>query len=181
MLHIMMRHMQLIFRDAKSKNVISPSYIAKRLHRIGRTLRLGRQEDAHEFARLLLEAIHNDELKLAGVKENAPGRIAETSMVHTFFGGYLRSQLQYVMLCSAQSPQPCLPPPSGLDSLSGLRALTMDHGPCHVCMCMHCSCPSCGYNSNTYDAMLDLELELSKRITTVNQALQHFAVRPHNK
>lgn len=126
MLHIMMRHMQLIFRDAKSKNVISPSYIAKRLHRIGRTLRLGRQEDAHEFARLLLEAIHKDELKLAGVKENAPGRIAETSMVHTFFGGYLRSQLQYVMLCSAQSPQPCLPPPLRL-GLSQRVACT-DHG-----------------------------------------------------
>ena len=40
----------------------------------------------------LLEAVHRTELKNVGVKENSPNRLAETTVIHRIFGGYLRSQ-----------------------------------------------------------------------------------------
>ena len=62
----------------------------------------GRQEDAHEFLVHLLDAMHDGELREAGINPNASGwrdrlpvpRLDETTLIHRIFGGYFRSQVQ---------------------------------------------------------------------------------------
>lgn len=70
--------------------VVSPASIVKNLRAIGRSFRLGRQEDAHEFARYLIEAMQKDSLR----GRKVPAAVAETSFVSQVFGGCLRSQVK---------------------------------------------------------------------------------------
>lgn len=58
---------------------------------IGRQFRLGRQEDAHEFLRYLIEAMQK--VCLHGVDPKLDHRVKETSLVHSIFGGYLQSKI----------------------------------------------------------------------------------------
>eukprot|EP01138_Halocafeteria_seosinensis_P006115 gb/GECG01006252.1/.p1 GENE.gb/GECG01006252.1/~~gb/GECG01006252.1/.p1 ORF type:complete len:762 (+),score=90.99 gb/GECG01006252.1/:1-2286(+) len=75
------------------KGAIKPIPIIKRLPFINRSFSIGRQEDAHEFLRCLLYALHKAELKNAGLKESKAGRRGETTSIHTICGGYLRNQV----------------------------------------------------------------------------------------
>ena len=114
---------------AKAPSVaLAPRSIVSNLRRIGKAFRLGRQEDAHEFLRQLLDSMHRADLCRHGLPPTACGRRAETSTIHRVFGGYLRSQLK---------------------------------------------CGDCGYCSNTYDAFLDLCLEL-RRAHDLGEALSDF-------
>jgi ubiquitin carboxyl-terminal hydrolase 36/42 len=63
------------------------------LRKIGSHFRQGRQEDAHEFARLLMESMHTADLRAARVSVSPYSRIAQTGVVHGMFGGHLRSQV----------------------------------------------------------------------------------------
>jgi ubiquitin C-terminal hydrolase len=78
----------------RSRDAIAPNGIVRRLSLIGRKLRLGRQEDAHEFLRLLLDAFQKEELRLLGIKESGPRELVENTYVHHMFGGYFRNQLK---------------------------------------------------------------------------------------
>jgi ubiquitin carboxyl-terminal hydrolase 36/42 len=53
--------------------------------------RLGRQEDAHEYLRCVLDAMHEAFLK--PLKPKPPPELAVTTFVHRIFGGKLRSQV----------------------------------------------------------------------------------------
>ncbi|TFJ82051.1 hypothetical protein NSK_006717 [Nannochloropsis salina CCMP1776] len=81
-------------RREGGRSPISPKAIVGNLKALNRHFRVGRQEDAHEFLRHLLDALQNGCLQAARVKSNAPGRLAETTFVHRIFGGYLRSQVR---------------------------------------------------------------------------------------
>ncbi|CAN0517500.1 unnamed protein product, partial [Laminaria digitata] len=72
---------------------ISPKVVVQNLRMIGKQFRLGRQEDAHEFLRHLLDKMVDCCLKRRGVKSSAPNRLAETTPINRIFGGYLRSQV----------------------------------------------------------------------------------------
>jgi ubiquitin C-terminal hydrolase len=76
------------------KTAIRPSNIVQNIKRIGKHFRPGRQEDAHEFLRLLLDSIHEDILKLKGIKSKGGGRIAETTLISRVFGGHIRNELK---------------------------------------------------------------------------------------
>lgn len=52
------------------------------------------QEDSHELLRRLLEHACRSALRVAGVREGAPGRLDETTALHRIFGGYFRNQLR---------------------------------------------------------------------------------------
>jgi ubiquitin carboxyl-terminal hydrolase 36/42 len=73
---------------------IRPSNVVNHLRSIGRRLRLGQQEDAHEFLRLLLDSFHKSELKIRGLKESDARALVEDTFVHHIFGGYFRNQIR---------------------------------------------------------------------------------------
>ena len=80
-----------MFRDRL--DAFAPNSIAKSISALGRQFRVGRQEDSHEFIRCLLERMCRASLRAAGVKEGAPNRLDETTVLHQIFGGYFRNQV----------------------------------------------------------------------------------------
>ena len=73
-----------------SSRSLAPMSVVKNLRHIARSFRVGRQEDAHEFSRYLLEA-----MQAAAVgSRQLPAGVAETSFVSRVFGGRLRSQIR---------------------------------------------------------------------------------------
>eukprot|EP01116_Phalansterium_solitarium_P013976 TRINITY_DN31453_c0_g1_i1.p1 TRINITY_DN31453_c0_g1~~TRINITY_DN31453_c0_g1_i1.p1 ORF type:complete len:920 (+),score=284.56 TRINITY_DN31453_c0_g1_i1:25-2784(+) len=72
---------------------VSPKDIVRNLRSISKQLKPGRQEDAHEFLRFVID--HMQTSALGGLKPNQmEPRVAETTVVHRIFGGYLQSQVQ---------------------------------------------------------------------------------------
>lgn len=55
-------------------------------------MRVGRQEDSHEFIRYVIEAMQQS--LLFGYDSKLDSRIKETTLIHQIFGGYLRSQIK---------------------------------------------------------------------------------------
>jgi ubiquitin C-terminal hydrolase len=63
------------------------------IRRVGKQFRPMRQEDAHEYLRQLVDCMHEEVLKVHGVKLS-DGRIAETTFISRVFGGKLCSELK---------------------------------------------------------------------------------------
>ncbi len=137
---------------ASQSRAIAPTLITEKLRQIGKRLRLGRQEDAHEFLRLLLDGFQRAELRLAGLKESSHRALVEATFVHNMFGGYFRNQLKYVNCACAAG-------------LSGS----------HFSWCA-CRCPGCGFASNSYEAFLDVSVEVPKNDMKLLDLLGHFTV-----
>eukprot|EP00770_Monocercomonoides_exilis_P008562 MONOS_8520.1-p1 / transcript=MONOS_8520.1 / gene=MONOS_8520 / organism=Monocercomonoides_exilis_PA203 / gene_product=Ubiquitin carboxyl-terminal hydrolase 36 / transcript_product=Ubiquitin carboxyl-terminal hydrolase 36 / location=Mono_scaffold00323:52834-55595(+) / protein_length=754 / sequence_SO=supercontig / SO=protein_coding / is_pseudo=false len=78
--------------SSRSRSCVQPSIIAKNLPRLNKGLRLGRQEDAHEFIRGALESAHSKLLPKTKVK--IPPKVEATTVIHQIFGGYLQSQVR---------------------------------------------------------------------------------------
>ncbi|KAI9592797.1 hypothetical protein BDF19DRAFT_387976, partial [Syncephalis fuscata] len=72
-------------------HAVRPGRIVGRLRAIAKHMRLGRQEDAHEFLRYLVDAMQTS--CLVDYESNIDQRLKETTMVYRVFGGYLRSQV----------------------------------------------------------------------------------------
>eukprot|EP00980_Cylindrotheca_fusiformis_P004082 scaffold880_cov132-Cylindrotheca_fusiformis.AAC.78 len=97
------------FSEVDRGGAIAPKSIVKALPTIGTCgskngykFRPGRQEDAHEFLVHLLDAMHDGELRAAGINQQISGwrdrlpvpRLDETTFIHRVFGGYFRSQVR---------------------------------------------------------------------------------------
>ncbi|KAJ1979189.1 hypothetical protein H4R34_002923 [Dimargaris verticillata] len=93
------RHITRCF-DTGQKSAICPKLIVSRLKLIAKHMRLGRQEDSHEFLRYVIDAMQNACLRSYDAKMDS--RIKETSFVHGVFGGYLQSQIK-CSVCHADS------------------------------------------------------------------------------
>ncbi|KAJ1975994.1 hypothetical protein H4R35_002893 [Dimargaris xerosporica] len=85
------RHIIRCF-DSGQKGAICPKLIVSRLKLIAKHMRLGRQEDSHEFLRYVIDAMQNACLRSYDAKMDS--HIKETSFVHGVFGGYLQSQIK---------------------------------------------------------------------------------------
>lgn len=89
------KHVQEIF---DSRSAVTPRDILSRLKNISKNLQVGRQEDAHEFLRAFLDACSRSFIPERGKKEKQQDAmamaIANTTLVHQIFGGYLRSQVR---------------------------------------------------------------------------------------
>ncbi|KAI9249829.1 hypothetical protein EDC94DRAFT_637164 [Helicostylum pulchrum] len=87
-------HVRRCLKDPKSFTpgaAILPSYFTSNLKAISKTLRLGRQEDAHEFYMFLLSAFQKS--ATAGLGK-LPLKVEQTTLIHQIFGGRLRSQVK---------------------------------------------------------------------------------------
>lgn len=73
---------------------ISPRVLCQNIRHISKCFKIGRQEDAHEFTRYLLEAMQQACLEPS--KKVLPPQ-SETTFVHQAFGGRLRSQVTIIM------------------------------------------------------------------------------------
>ncbi|KAG9018193.1 hypothetical protein FRB90_011891 [Tulasnella sp. 427] len=108
----------------------NPKNITQKLPLIAKGMRIGRQEDAHEFLRYLVDACQKVCLQKYPEKERP--QHAETTFVFNVFGGKTRSRV---------------------------------------------TCKRCGHNSDTFETCLDLSLDLSLGVTTVEEALAAY-VKP---
>lgn len=79
----------LVFK--KGRKVVAPKGVVVNLRSISKRFRPGRQEDSHEFIRFVLDTMQKN--IVSGYKK-VEQRVAETSVVHRIFGGYLRSQVK---------------------------------------------------------------------------------------
>ncbi|CAI5723256.1 unnamed protein product [Hyaloperonospora brassicae] len=123
----MSRLVQLVHGPA-SVRVLQPKELVMNVRHISKRFRIGRQEDSHEFFRLLLDSMQVSCLRKAHIKSETHVA-ASTSFVHRIFGGKLKSSLK---------------------------------------------CAKCGYVSERVDDFLDLSLELSNGVHSVQGALRHF-------
>ncbi|XP_071545185.1 uncharacterized protein [Panulirus ornatus] len=76
----------------RSNTVIKPSLIQHKLKSIGKTLMYGRQEDAHEFIKLLLDHMEKSYLTFRRATK-LDHRSKETTPLNQIFGGYIRQQV----------------------------------------------------------------------------------------
>ncbi|KAH0681635.1 hypothetical protein KY284_022720 [Solanum tuberosum] len=91
----------LVLKAKDGNSPLSPSSILSHLESIGSNLGNGREEDAHEFLRYVIDTMQSICLKEAGV--TAPGSFEEeTSLIGLTFGGYLRSKIE-CMRCGGKS------------------------------------------------------------------------------
>ncbi|KAJ1649682.1 hypothetical protein IWQ61_009308 [Dispira simplex] len=86
--------------EHRQSQAICPKKIVGRLRSIAKHMRLGRQEDSHEFLRYVIEAMQD--ACLFGYDPKIDHRIKETTFVHVIFGGYLQSQVK-CLVCHADS------------------------------------------------------------------------------
>ncbi|KAG0327777.1 Ubiquitin carboxyl-terminal hydrolase 36 [Dissophora globulifera] len=128
MMCLLEKHVARCFSHSMNE-AIAPKVIVGRLRNIGKQFRIGRQEDSHEFARYLIDALQKS--CLVGYDSKLDNRIKETTVIHQIFGGYFQSQVK---------------------------------------------CMRCGYESNTFEAYLDVSLDI-KGAESVQKALRDF-IRP---
>ena len=79
--------------DGGARRAIAPLALVKNLRSVSKTFRKGRQEDAHEFARCVLDAMHKKCCDVATPRAKEGSRRSETSFVWRAFGGTLRSRI----------------------------------------------------------------------------------------
>lgn len=94
----MLCEMEKHVKKMKSSNglAIRPSAIHQRLQYINRSFQFGRQEDAHEFLRYLIDHMWKAclmNLNLNVKISKIDPKIKETTMINHIFGGYFRSQV----------------------------------------------------------------------------------------
>ncbi|KAJ6815891.1 ubiquitin carboxyl-terminal hydrolase 17-like [Iris pallida] len=93
----------LLVKAKQGTSPLSPIRIISHIKKIGRNLDRGREEDAHEFLRYAIDAMHSACLKEAGASEE--GRMSEDlTLIEFIFGGYLQSKIR-CMRCNGKSEQ----------------------------------------------------------------------------
>ena len=186
------------YRDAKGVSCVvpplaSPTWLAGNIRVLDRQFRVGRQEDAHEFLRRLLEHCGR-----SSGRQRRAAPVGES--VGSIYGGSFRNQCVWggavcAALCVRRVP-PCM-------ARASLRALPAAcYALCRpavlLCVRVVCvracrqscrlrahraplpaHCVSCGHDSISYEAFMDMSLVLGsgggRAVGSVSHALANFA------
>lgn len=99
----MLCEMEKLIRKIRNSSgtSIKPISIVQRLSFIHRSFQHGRQEDAHEFLRFLIDHMWKACLKNLGLPK-ADSKAKETTIINHIFGGYHRSQVE-CLTCRSRS------------------------------------------------------------------------------
>lgn len=91
---VMSRLLQNIHGNGGSNGrVLQPKEFVMNIRHVSKSFRIGRQEDSHEFFRLLLDSMQRSCLRKANIKqENHPA--APTTLVNRIFAGKLKNSLK---------------------------------------------------------------------------------------
>lgn len=73
--------------------VLQPKELVMNIRHVSKNFRIGRQEDSHEFFRLLLDAMQRTCLRKAHLKQESHP-LASTTFIHRLFGGKLKNTLK---------------------------------------------------------------------------------------
>ncbi|TMW68905.1 hypothetical protein Poli38472_001061 [Pythium oligandrum] len=79
--------------SASTGRVLQPKELVMNIRHISKNFRIGRQEDSHEFFRLLLDAMQRSCLRKAHIKQESHPAAA-TTFIHRVFGGKLKNSLK---------------------------------------------------------------------------------------
>ncbi|WFD36669.1 ubiquitinyl hydrolase 1 [Malassezia cuniculi] len=85
--------LKAFFEQAWKGGTTAPSQFVANLRKIARPLRPGRQEDAHEYLRFLLESLQQSCVRFAPDKMPPNDPVLATTFVQRIFGGRLRSRV----------------------------------------------------------------------------------------
>ncbi len=85
--------MNSTYRQSHQVNILKPSKVYEKLKFICKHLIHGRQEDAHEFLRYLIESFQRCYLISKKVPKNIDNYSKETTPFNQIFGGYLRQEI----------------------------------------------------------------------------------------
>ncbi|CEG41380.1 ubiquitin-specific protease [Plasmopara halstedii] len=88
----MSRLLQLVHGN-NTVRVLQPKEMVMNIRHVSKTFRIGRQEDSHEFFRLLLDSMQRSCLRRAQIKSESHVA-ASTTFVHRIFGGKLKNCLK---------------------------------------------------------------------------------------
>lgn len=104
---LMMKHVNQAL--SRASPVIKPYPICQRLKSIAKHFNMGRQEDAHEFLRYVIDhmwrsclSIHEHDMGIAGTGSKFDHLTKSTTAINQIFGGYHRSQV-LCMNCKEKS------------------------------------------------------------------------------
>ncbi|XP_061436700.1 ubiquitin carboxyl-terminal hydrolase 36-like [Lethenteron reissneri] len=136
---VMEHHIVSTFNN--SQRVLTPKVITKNITRIAKHLRIGRQEDAHEFLRYVVDGMQAS--CLYGHSEL--DRYTEaTTLIYQIFGGYLRSRVECMQCCNhSDTFDTCLDIALHINNSSDLveafeeffNKETLDEYTCGMCCC----------------------------------------------
>ncbi|ORX71366.1 cysteine proteinase, partial [Linderina pennispora] len=155
----------------RSGSAVSPKPIVGRLKLVAKHMRIGRQEDAHEFLRLLVDSFQRS--LLHGIDPKIDRRVQETTLVHQIFGGYLQSQVT-CSKCDYDSNtfDPLLDISLDIQSGSSLtKALRAFTRPEHLVKANRYKCEKC---SKLVDATKQMSVYKLPRILTLQ--LKRFSI-----
>ncbi|XP_010525656.1 PREDICTED: ubiquitin carboxyl-terminal hydrolase 16-like [Tarenaya hassleriana] len=92
----------LVLMAKEGKYPLYPSGVLAQLQNIGMCLGNGKEEDAHEFLRFVVDTMQSICIKESGYAMLETAKLDETTLIGLTFGGYLRSKIK-CMKCQGKS------------------------------------------------------------------------------
>ncbi|KAJ0263355.1 Ubiquitin carboxyl-terminal hydrolase 16 [Hirschfeldia incana] len=93
---------KLVLKAREGKSPLSPSGLLSQLQSIGIRLGNGKQEDAHEFLRFVVDTMQSVCIKASQYDIPKTKKLEDTTLIGLTFGGYLRSKIK-CMKCQEKS------------------------------------------------------------------------------
>ncbi|XP_010433753.1 PREDICTED: ubiquitin carboxyl-terminal hydrolase 16 [Camelina sativa] len=93
---------KLVLKAKEGKSPLSPNGLLSQLQSIGIFLGNGKEEDAHEFLRFVVDTMQSVCIKASEYDMPKTSKLEDTTLIGLTFGGYLRSKIK-CMKCQGKS------------------------------------------------------------------------------